>query len=150
MTTKVLTHVHDVAAVRMFTNFGAGFVEIAHLVDIQPPSPDRKVIDTSDIDTNGYTTYAPGLIEPGKVSLVVNFNPSDPTHDAATGLLSMFANLNFYPFQVRWPDETNDQWDFTGFLTGVKPDAKLGAKVTATIDIQVSGAINYDAGPWAS
>ena len=150
MPTQVLTHVKDVSAVRLFADFGVGFTEIAHLVDVAPAALDRKTIDTTDIDTGGYMTYAPGLIDPGKLTATINFNPSDPTHSNASGLLSMFSNLNFYNLQVRWPDDQHSVWQFQAFQTTLKPDAKLGAKVTAALDFQLTGQVNFGAGPWVN
>lgn len=150
MTTAVLTHVKGQQAVRVFVDFGSGMAEVAHLVDATPAGVDRATIDTTDIDTNGYKTFAPGLIDPGDVSMTLHFNPSDPSHATVTGLLSMFANLNFYPWQIRWPDVNQSVWAFSGFLTSAKPDAKLGAAITATCAVKISGQINYDAGPWVT
>jgi hypothetical protein len=87
-----------------------------------------------------YREFIKDLKDGGDVTFDINYNPTDPTHNAATGLLSDFANnTTVDTWALQFPDVAATTWTFPGILTGFQAGAPHDGKLTASVTIKVAG-----------
>lgn len=116
-------------------------VEIAYVTNIGGPGLARDTLEsTHHRSTAMYRTFIKGLKDGGEVSLDLNFDPANATHNAAAGILADFANdVDISTWVITWPDTGLTTWTFDGIVTGFEPSAPFDDKLSATVTIKVSG-----------
>lgn len=111
----------------------------AELLDIDGPEESRGVIDSFHMATTGAKTFIPTeLYDNGSITATVVFDATSdasPISSAAETITIVFGGAT----------SGNPQWAFSGFCTGFKPSASMGERMTATLDIKVTGAITKTA-----
>ncbi len=107
------------------------FEEIAQVASITPPQPERDTIDVDDLNPPGEVRKKlVGLIDPGEVSLTLNF---DPTNTGHTDLEEDFLGGEARQYRIKLPNDYG--WTFTAYCTAYQPqevsaDDVLKAEVT--------------------
>lgn len=107
------------------------FEEIAQVASITPPQPERDTIDVDDLNPPGEVRKKlVGLIDPGEVSLTLNF---DPTNTGHTDLEEDFLDGEARQYRIKLPNDYG--WTFTAYCTAYQPqevsaDDVLQAEVT--------------------
>ena len=124
--------------------FGAtlkkGTTAIAEVLDISGPNLSRATIDaTSHGSTGGWKEYLAGVKDGGEVSFTVQYVPTNSTHDASTGLLSLLDDTTPSTFSLVFPDSGSTTWTFNGWVTAFHPSAPVEGKLTAAVTIKVTG-----------
>jgi hypothetical protein len=115
--------------------------EIAEVVDIGGPEFSAEVIDVTHLRSPNYwREKIASLKDGGEVTFSINFILTNPTHNAATGVLSAWTGTGAPPkdtWAMVFPDTAGTTWSFpaitTGFSTGAQIDDKLAAELTLTI-----------------
>jgi hypothetical protein len=119
-------------------------VEIAEVTEISGPAFEAEELDYTHLRSPGFwREIGGGLKNGGDVTLTVNFNPADPTHNAATGLLSAFAGSTQPPtdtYELVFPDDDTTTWTFPAFVKGYEPSIPFEDKLSADITLRVAGA----------
>lgn len=113
------------------------FEEIAEVTNISGPSMERETYDsTHHGQADNYRQFIGGLVDPGSVSIDVNYNPS--VHDVLVDDLSDCLPRNY---RIVWVNCGQDiaEWSFEGIMTGFEPTAPVDDKASATMEIKVSG-----------
>jgi hypothetical protein len=124
--------------------FGAvlklGTTTIGGLLDVEGPSLERKVIDTTNHGSpNGWMQYLPGLKDGGEVTFSVLFDPDDTSHTSA-GLVNNLATATaVVSWSLTFSDPTPAVWSFSGFVSKFTPKAPVDGALTADVTIKVSG-----------
>jgi len=120
------------------TKFKIGTVEIAEINSISGPSMSRETIDVTVLsDVDGYRKFIPGLRDPGTISMDMNF-----TESGWAQMKGLFESDDESAFTVELPDDTSIT--FNGFVTECPIEIPIGDKITASVTIQISGAVAYD------
>lgn len=116
-------------------------------------SAPREQIETTCLEADA-KSFIPGLRSPGAVSVALNFDPSQSSHKKIWDMYE--AGTQGIKFALGWSDGTDVPTAsggdftlpttrtftaFTGFFTDVPQEFALNAVVTATVQIQTSGAI---------
>lgn len=116
-------------------------VEIAYVTNIGGPGLARDTLESTHHKSIAmYRTFIKGLKDGGEVSLDLNFDPTNATHNAAAGILADFANdTDISEWIITWPDIAATTWTFDGIVTGFEPSAPFDDKLSATVTIKVSG-----------
>lgn len=116
-------------------------VEIAYVTNIGGPGLARDTLESTHHKSPAmYRSFIKGLKDGGEVSLDLNFDPANATHNAATGILADFADDDtISAWVVTFPDPAATQWTFDGIVTGFEPSAPFDDKLSATVTIKVSG-----------
>lgn len=97
---------------------GSGTWEtIAQVANIQPPQLEREVVEVEELDPpDGVMEKLPGVIDPGEVTLTLNFDPDDTGH---TTLESDFYAGTVKNYRIRFPNGKG--WTFSAFISGWAP-----------------------------
>jgi len=116
----------------------AGSVVQFLLRDITGPGLSRASVDTSSqasADIDGVAavvqTFAPGLIDPGEITLSLIFQPDETP--------PMLTEAHPTAMTIAWAD--GSIWSFSGIVTGWSPSAPYGDLATCDCTVKVSGTI---------
>lgn len=119
-------------------------VEIAEVTEIGGPSFSAEVLDITHLRSpNMWREKIAGLKDGGEVTLTLNFDPGNATHNAATGLLAGYAGAVAPPtdtYTLVFPDDDATTWEFPAFVSGYEPTAAFEDKLTADVTLTVAGA----------
>lgn len=81
----------------------------------------------------------PGLADNGRMTLNVNFDPSDTNGQTRCRTLRDGGTLGY--FKIEWPDTGSTVWTFTAYVLGMPVEGAVDQPVTGQITLRVSGAI---------
>lgn len=116
------------------------FTSIAKIHNLGGPGISKAALDVTSHDGNGWKDFVGNLKDGGEVTLELNWDPSDPTHNLATGVLGSLVNESQPTnWQIVWPDTGSTQWDFAALVTGFEGGAPVEEKLTASVTLKVSG-----------
>lgn len=113
------------------------YVQVAGLVDLEDVSMSRGAVDTSLMDqtTSYMTSEAATLIDPGELSITLEWDPSDA---GQTNLQSDFEGSTNQDYQILYPDGTT--FDFTGHITTWGKATPKEDRITRNVTFKISGA----------
>lgn len=139
----------------LYTGDGASpevFTKIANVRSITGPGYNVTVVDTTTHSTVGnFREKAAVLIDAGKLTFAVNYNPADPTLDPANVLsaLNHLQDLDEIHFQLWAPpsDTTNTRLNFSGFFTQHSLVFPVDNVWQGNIEVEIDGAITFDTHP---
>lgn len=115
------------------------FAKISEVVSIGGPGGGMEMLDVTDLSSTGaYREFLSSFLESGEVSLEVNFVPT-----MHSDLLEDHNNRVLRNFKIIWPDAGQTEWAFSAYVRAVSPTASVGAKLSATITLALSGSISY-------
>lgn len=118
------------------------FATIAEVGDIDGPDMSLETEEvTHHGSTGGWDEFVGTILSGGEVSFPINFLPSDPTHDAVTGVQADMVNRTKRNFQVVYPDAGGNGFQFAALVTGFKPKAPVKGKLSAEIKLKISGPV---------
>ena len=112
-----------------------GFV--SNIDNIDTSGLSRESIDTSHLGTEIARTFQPtDLHDAGEIGLELHFDPDEfPPIDQPAEVIT-----------ITWPTPplgaAGATWVFVGFMTNFDASAAVGEKMTASVTIKISGAIN--------
>lgn len=122
------------------------YATITELTDITPPSAQANTFETTHhLSPGGVMEFGVGLTDPGDVTFTVNWLPSDPTHDAATGFQKAADDKQLRRFKIIYPFLPVKVHNFRGLVTGIAYTAPLGDRSTAAVTVKCSGKPTLDA-----
>jgi hypothetical protein len=113
--------------------------DIAEVYDLTPPNETTDVVDASSFDSRE-RQFIYGLTDPGEMSFEMNFVPGSASEGL---LLAAKASLVSTPFRMIFPNAA--AWSFNGLVTGYEPAVPNDDKMTATVTIKVTGAVDREA-----
>lgn len=134
----------------LFVGNGASpevFTKIANVKSISGPAYNVTVVDVTTHSTAGnFREKAAVLVDAGKVSFGVNFDPSDATLAPATGLFNDMSNLTERNFQLRFPpsDASKTRCNFSGFVVGHPFNFPVDNVIEGTIELDITGEPIWD------
>lgn len=114
------------------------FTSIANVTSIGGPSRTRETIDVTAHDsTDGWMEFIGGLKDGGEISLDLNYDPAETTHD----LDDDFDDTNPRNYQIVILPGTDDEhtWDFAGILTALEDEFPYDDKMGRSMTVKVSG-----------
>lgn len=109
--------------------FASGF--LAEITRVSFGGLKRKALDgTHTTSPANRMEFVPAdLVDPGTLEVELNFVPdAAPPIDSAPEAIT-----------ITWPDGTI--WSMTGFLTDYKPQGSIGEKLSASVTLQLTGAL---------
>ncbi|MGW6243865.1 phage tail tube protein [Streptomyces roseolus] len=111
------------------------FTAIANATNISGPNLSRNTIDVTAHDSpNRHMEFVGGLINPGEVSIDINYDPD--IHDT---LVEDLEDEDPRNYQMVFPAPITATWAFAAVMTGFQQTAPFDNKLTATLTFQVSG-----------
>jgi len=115
--------------------------EIAEITDITPPGLSRDTFEASHHQSpDRWKEFRKALKDGGEVSLTIQYIPTNSTHNAATGILSDFADdTTIRSWDLVFPDTAATTWTFSAIVTGFAPGPDREGKLSADVTLKVSG-----------
>ena len=119
-------------------------VEIAEVTNIGGPSFSAETIEATHLRSPGFwREHIGGVKDGGELTFDINMLLTNPTHNAATGVLAGF-NSNGAATRDVWdlvfPDAANTVWTLGGFITGYEvSDVAIDGKLSASVTVKISG-----------
>lgn len=114
------------------------FTTIANVTNIGGPERTRETIDMTAHDSpDGYMEFVGGLKDGGTVSLDINYDPTESTHD----LDDDFEDVDPRNYQIVILPGTPDEhtWAFAGILTQLSDEFPYDDKMGRTMEVKISG-----------
>jgi predicted secreted protein len=122
------------------------FTDVANVVSITGPGISRATIDVTAHDSpNGYMEFLGGLRDGGEVSMEINWEPDNDTHQQ---LITDLDSSTPIDYRVEFPGGAT--WTFDGILTGFEPSAPHDDKLSASVTFKVTGKPVFDSGESSS
>ncbi len=122
------------------------FTTIAEVRSISGPSAAVEVIDVTNHDSTSATREkVPGLIDPGQLTFDINFQPTEATHDDATGLIQEFETRATSNYRIVFPSPVVHEFGLAAFVTGLPMNFPTDEVITANVTLEISGAIDFSA-----
>lgn len=123
------------------------FATVAEVKDISGPGLEADTIEVTNHSSPGaWREKLISLLNGGEVSFPVNFLPGDATHDAQTGLISLYLSRAVNNFRLVWPTAAEDWVIFPAAVTGFEPSAPVDDVLGADITLEVMGEPLFGAG----
>ena len=118
--------------------------EIAEVTNIGGPSFKADSIEATHLRSPGYwREYIGGLKDGGDLTFDINMILANPTHNAATGVLSGFNSNGAMPrdtWDLVFPDAASTVWTFGGSISAYEvADVAIDGKLAASITVKISG-----------
>lgn len=121
---------------------GEVYATIAEVNDLTPAQPTTATFETTHyLSPGAFQQFGVGMTDPGEVSVMFNWLPTDPTQDGITGLLKAFRDRVPRNFRMVYPFTPIVIDAFVGLVTSYPKTTPLGDRMTASVSIKVSGDI---------
>lgn len=119
------------------------FSSILEVRSIDGPNLDLEFVDATHMESpSGYREQKPTFKSGGDVTIEVNFLPDDTSTQAS--LLTDFDNKTLRNFKLTFAT-FNKVWSFAAYVKSVSPKANIDDMLTASIVLQISGAVTRGA-----
>jgi predicted secreted protein len=117
-----------------------GFTTIAEVTDIGGPALALEIADvTNHSSLEGWREKIGTLLDGGEVSLSINYQPTNATHNNTTGLVRDMRTRTKRNFQLIFTDGGGTIWAFTALVTGFEPGAPIDGQLSADVSLTVTG-----------
>ncbi len=115
--------------------------EVAEINTISGPTKSRDTIEVTTLTTEGgYKKFITDMRDPGNVSLSMNFTRA--TYDLMNTDYESDDNQNY---KIVLPDEDETTLEFEGMVMELPLNITVGDRITADVEIKVSGKpVVYD------
>ena len=117
---------------------GNVFETIANVTNVGGPARTRETIDVTSHDSpDQWMEFIGGLKDGGEISLDINYDPAEVTHD----LDEDFDDATARNYQVVILPDTEDEytWSITGIMTGLEDEFPYDDNMARTMTIKVTG-----------
>jgi hypothetical protein len=113
------------------------FTTIAELSNVDGPITRDEIDGTHHTSPGAWRQFKPGL-KSMEITFEGNYLPSDPTHNAANGLLKDFDSGVIKNYRILWPGGTV-KWTAPVFLREFDPAAPVDDKIGMSGTFRVAG-----------
>jgi|SRR5690606_13368860 len=119
---------------------GGTFEEIAQVASITPPQAERETVEVDELDPPGEVRKKlVGLIDPGEVTVTLNFDPNNQGHLA---LEQDFRDGQPRQYRIKLPNGYG--WTFTAIVTSYSPqEISAGDVVQAEVTLTLTGVYTF-------
>ena len=116
------------------------FTTIAEVTEIGGPDLSLDTVDgTHHGSTGGWEEVIPTILRSGTVPFTIQYDPTDATHDASTGLIADMVNKTLRNYELVLPDDSSTTWSFSAYVVGFTPGAPHDDKLTAECEVKITG-----------
>jgi len=119
------------------------FTTVAKVGDIQGPAYTRDNVDVTSHDSPlDYEELLATIKKSGELTFSLFWLPTDPTHDATTGLFAAYEDGITRNWKLVLTDFESDPTELhlTGYVSGFAPKAPVAGVLAADLKVQVTGA----------
>ena len=115
---------------------------VANVTSFTGPALSLDTVDVTSHDSpDAWEEHVPTILRTGEVTLELNYNPAEETHDATDGLPAAYEQRRLNDFELVFPIPLPGltTWEFSAYVTGFEPGAPHDGKLTATAALKVTG-----------
>jgi len=116
---------------------GSNFVDIAEVLDISGPGIKQETVDVTSHDST-WREHLATIADGGDVSFDINYIPSDTSQQALRAAVADHTN---HQFKVTFTDGSTATFD--GFVTSFEIGAPVADKLTASVEIKITGPVTW-------
>jgi len=115
------------------------FTDIANITGHDGPSRENPEIDVTSLSSTA-KEFLPGLVDNGEISINLNFDASDNSHDA---LLDAQEARTVHNFKITWPGSASPPkaWTFPAFVKSFSTSSSVDAPLTGSLTLRITGAV---------
>lgn len=114
---------------------------IAEVDDLSALDMSRAMVDLLSYQDDNVRKLA-GAKDNGAITLTLNWTPDDADH---TSLSTAFEAATLDTYAIRWVSGANfARADFSAYVSGYQVNHPKDDKVTAVIELTISGAVTFD------
>lgn len=114
------------------------YATVAEVLDIKGPQIKGQREDATHHGSGGWEEKVAVLKSGGKVTFDLQFVAAEATHNKTTGLVAAALANTKEKFQILFPDSSG--FEFWAFVDA-EFEAKVKGKLTASIELDISGAV---------
>lgn len=119
------------------------FTSVAELVDVIPPQESKDSVEVTNHGSDDDTReYLPGLKDGGTSTIVLNWLPSNATHNKATGLRKHYEDKLNHNYKIILVDGLGII-EFRGHPTTWNPELPMPSQGKLTVAFKISGLPKY-------
>lgn len=120
---------------------GTAGTAVVNVTNIGGPNFGADKIDLSAHDSpSSWREVGVGMLDPGDITLDINWDPGTATHADTTGLLSYFTSRASASYALTFPDTGTTVYIFTAFVTSFQGRAPYEDKLQASVTLSLTGA----------
>ena len=119
------------------------YVSLAEIRSFSGPGGTAAIIDATTLGSDGKEKVM-GLKDEGTLSLEMNFVPGDTGQQALLSDRSLQIVKNF---KITFSNATNATATFAAYVTGFTVAGGVDALTTATVTLEITGAVTWDMDP---
>ena len=115
---------------------------VAQITNLSGPALALDTVDVTAHDSTGaWEEVVPTIVRSGEVTLEINYDPSEITHDTTDGLPAAMIAQDLTDFEIVWPFPVvgGTTWEISAYVTGFEPSAPHDGKISASVTLKVSG-----------
>lgn len=116
---------------------------VGNVTNLQGPGLSLDTVDVTAHDSpSSFEEVVPTIVRGGEVTVDINYDPTEATHDDTTGLPRALRLKTLNDYEVIWPFPAlgGTTWRFSGYVTKFEPTAPHDGKLSAATAFKVSGA----------
>lgn len=120
---------------------GTGGTAIANVVNFGGPSAEADMIDVSAHDSaSAWRDYVAGLLDAGELTMGINFDPNEATHnDDSGGLWNDFKSRASVSYALVFPTTPAVNVEFDAFVRRYEVNSPHDDKLDATVVLKLTG-----------
>lgn len=126
-------------------NGDGSYTKIAEVRSITLPSPERGEEEFTHLESpDRIQEFKPTLIDPGELGFNVNLLPTDPTHDADTGLIALRDSGEIVGWKVEMANAEGSGCTFDGWIKTCEVDEITAeGKIAASVGVRVTTKLTW-------
>lgn len=113
------------------------FTTVSEVGDWDPPAFMRSSFSTTAQDDTSGTYIPSNLMDTDEFDVKINYRPTDPTHNASTGLIAAVRNKTRKNYRCLYPDLSGTL--FNAYVTAFKPSAPNNGVLSSTVTFRPTG-----------
>lgn len=121
------------------------FTSIANIANSTGPNESMTMLDGTHLASGEFMEKIAGMKDGGQVTLTCHFDPTNATHDAATGLKKKFDDKTLTNFRINllaiWA--TNNLISFSAYVNLGAISLAPNEIITRDVTLEVSGAVTW-------
>jgi len=118
---------------------GTAGTALANVTRVQWSGLQSDQIDVSAMDgASAFREYVAGMIEPGEVTLDLNFDPGATSHAAMKTALEGRGTAQY---AIKWSDAANTVYNFTAFVRSMSGGGQYDDKLEGSVTLKITGPI---------
>ncbi|TZG26506.1 phage tail tube protein [Sphingomonas montanisoli] len=127
------------------TGVATEVTKIAEVTSVSPPNEQRADVEVTHYESPGQTReYIAGLIDPGEITVSINWVPGSPTDDLLVTAKNDGA-VRQMKIKVPGAAATPEQFKFPGIVKGFERTVPIDGQMTANVTIRIAGAVTQAA-----